>query len=66
MSRTGRTETGRILHTLAPSFISTGAFGLPAGSRDAALLTTLPAGSYTVQVRGADGARRLAALSTEP
>jgi hypothetical protein len=42
--------------TLAPTFARVGAFPLPAGSRDAALLVTLPAGaSYTVQVAGADG-----------
>jgi hypothetical protein len=39
---------------IAPTFANVGAFALTAGSRDAALLTTLPAGSYTVQVRGAD------------
>ena len=32
-----------------------GAFALDAGSKDAALLTTLAPGSYTVQVKGADG-----------
>jgi hypothetical protein len=30
-----------------------GAFALPAGSRDAVLITTLPPGSYTAVVRGA-------------
>jgi hypothetical protein len=40
---------------LASTFSSVGAFALNNGSRDAALLTTLPIGSYTVQVRGADG-----------
>ena len=40
---------------LASTFTSVGAFQLQAGSRDAALVTTLPAGSYTVQVKGADG-----------
>jgi hypothetical protein len=39
---------------IAPTFANVGAFALPVGSRDAALLTTLPPGSYTVQVRGAD------------
>lgn len=33
-----------------------GAFPLPAGSRDAALVTMLPAGSYTVHATGAAGA----------
>lgn len=42
--------------TLAPTFVRVGAFPLTAGSCDAALLVTLPAGaSYTVQVSGADG-----------
>jgi hypothetical protein len=40
---------------LIPSFTAVGAFGLPPGSRDAALLATLPVGSYTVQVRGVNG-----------
>ena len=39
--------------SLAPSFQSVGAFALPLGSRDAALIATLVAGrSYTVQVSG--------------
>jgi hypothetical protein len=33
-----------------------GAFGLPAASRDAAVLTSLTPGSYTVQVSGVGGA----------
>lgn len=41
---------------LAATFASVGAFALPAGSKDAALVTGLEAGkSYTVQVQGADG-----------
>jgi outer membrane protein assembly factor BamB len=32
-----------------------GAFPLPVGGRDAALLVTLPPGAYTVQLSGADG-----------
>jgi hypothetical protein len=32
-----------------------GAFALPVGSRDAAVLVTLPPGSYTAQVSGSDG-----------
>lgn len=32
-----------------------GAFALPAGSRDAVLLATLPPGAYTLQVRGKTG-----------
>jgi len=40
---------------LASTFGAVGAFGLDAGSRDAALLADLAPGSYTVWVRGADG-----------
>jgi hypothetical protein len=40
---------------LAATFTSAGAFPLPASSRDAALTLRLQAGSYTVQVSGADG-----------
>ena len=40
---------------LAATFTSVGAFALPSGSKDAALVTSLDAGkSYTVQVKGAD------------
>jgi len=38
---------------LATSFQKVGAFALPAGSKDAALLVSLPPGSYTVLVSGA-------------
>jgi hypothetical protein len=41
--------------TLASTFSAVGAFSLPAGSRDAALLMTLASGAYSVQVKGADG-----------
>lgn len=41
---------------LASTFTSVGAFGLTAGSKDAALLLTLPPGGYTVQVSGVGGA----------
>ena len=37
---------------LAPTFSSVGAFGLSPGSKDAALVVTLPPGSYTAQVSG--------------
>ncbi len=40
---------------LAATAASVGAFALDAGSRDAALLTTLEPGSYTVQVSGVGG-----------
>ena len=40
---------------LSTTFSSVGAFGLTAGSKDAAITVSLPAGGYTVQVSGADG-----------
>ena len=40
---------------LAATFTAVGAFELAAGSRDAALLTSLPPGSYTAQVSGVGG-----------
>ena len=44
----------------AATFSSVGAFSLVAGSKDAALVTALPPGGYTVQVSGADGGTGLA------
>ncbi len=41
--------------SLAPTFAAVGAFALTPGAKDAALVVTLPAGGYTVQVSGADG-----------
>lgn len=41
--------------SLAATFTTVGAFALDVGSRDAALVTALPPGGYTAQVRGADG-----------
>ncbi len=41
--------------TLASTAQSVGAFSLPAGSLDAALLINLPPGAYTAQVSGANG-----------
>ena len=41
--------------TLSTTFSSAGAFGLIPESKDAAITVSLPAGSYTVQVSGADG-----------
>jgi hypothetical protein len=38
--------------SLVAAFARVGAFALPPGSRDSALLLTLPAGSYTAQVSG--------------
>jgi len=40
---------------IASTSAQVGAFALPIGSRDAALLLSLPAGSYTVQVSPANG-----------
>jgi hypothetical protein len=40
---------------LNDAMLKTGAFPLPAGSRDAALLATLPPGAYTIHVSGASG-----------
>lgn len=40
---------------VAATAAQVGAFALPAGSRDAALLVTLPPGSYTAQVSGVGG-----------
>lgn len=39
-----------------------GAFALPAGSKDAVILETLPKGAYTVQVTGADGGTGVAII----
>lgn len=38
--------------TLTDTFAQAGAFALPAGGRDSALLVNLPAGSYTLKVSG--------------
>lgn len=39
---------------LAAGFTGVGAFALPSGSRDAAMIVTLPPGSYTAQISGAN------------
>jgi hypothetical protein len=49
------TENDNWSSSLAMTFSSVGAFGLTAGSKDAAITVSLPAGGYTVQVSGADG-----------
>lgn len=46
----------------APAFTAGGAFGLPPGSRDAALVTTLGPGAYTVHLRSTDGAAGIALI----
>ena len=45
---------------LSRAFQQVGAFALPPGSKDAALLATLPPGSYTAQVGGSGGAGGIA------
>ncbi|HMD61319.1 MAG TPA: PQQ-binding-like beta-propeller repeat protein [Opitutaceae bacterium] len=40
---------------LSAAFTQVGAFPLPASSADAAMIATLPAGSYTLQLSGASG-----------
>lgn len=45
---------------LAAGFAQVGAFPLPRGSRDAAILATLRPGSYTVQVSGVGGSTGVA------
>ena len=48
--------------TLSGAFSQVGAFPLPAGSRDAALLVNLQPGSYTVQVSGVANATGVALI----
>lgn len=45
---------------IATAASAVGAFALPPGSLDAALVATLPSGSYTVQVSGVGGATGVA------
>jgi len=47
-------------NSLTEQFQKTGAFELPANSKDAALAVDLPAGEYTAQVGGQDGAAGIA------
>jgi hypothetical protein len=42
-------------HEVAEAFVTTGAFLLPDGSKDAAVLLTLNPGTYTAQVTAANG-----------
>jgi sugar lactone lactonase YvrE len=55
LEKTKLAENDNWAGALAATFQLVGAFALTPGSRDAALLTTLAPGSYTVQVSGADG-----------
>ena len=48
--------------SLTAAFGAVGAFGLPAGSADAALLVNLTPGSYTAQVTGANGGTGVALI----
>jgi len=41
--------------TLSAAFAQVGAFALPSGSADAAMIATLPAGSYTLELSGVNG-----------
>ena len=50
----------RLTFTTASVATQVGAFALPAGSKDAAFVVTLPAGAYTVQVNGANATTGLA------
>ena len=47
---------------VAAASASVGAFALPAGSKDAALLVTLPPGPYTVEVSGKGNTEGVALL----
>jgi hypothetical protein len=47
---------------LAAAFAQVGAFALPAGSADSAILVTVPSGNYTVQVAGANGSSGVALI----
>jgi outer membrane protein assembly factor BamB/subtilisin family serine protease len=40
---------------LSAAFAQAGAFALPSGSADAAMIATLPAGNYTLELSGQDG-----------
>lgn len=49
-------ESGNNLALLLDAAAKSGAFALPAGGKDAAVLLTLPPGSYSAQVSGVGGA----------
>jgi len=48
--------------TLASIFATIGAYALPAGSQDSALLVTLPPGDYTAQITGVNGGTGIATV----
>jgi uncharacterized protein (DUF1800 family) len=56
------TPVGTAAPVTAATFSSVGAFGLTAGSRDAALLATLAPGTYTAQVSGVGGGTGVALI----
>ena len=61
--RTGQTlvrSNDNWLGTDTAAMAATGAFTLPNGSKDAALVVTLPPAAYTAQTRSADGASGIA------
>ncbi len=53
------TPVGGTTTVTAATFTSVGAFGLPAGSKDAVILTSLDPGGYTAQMSSATGATGL-------
>ncbi len=56
------TPVGGATPVTAASFSAVGAFGLTAGSRDAALIATLAPGAYTAQVSGVNGGTGVALI----
>ena len=52
MSPVGRIGVSEIRATYGGLFLALGAFALATGSKDSALLITLPTGSYTAQITG--------------
>ncbi len=61
-TRIGENDNWGGAAALSAAFSSVGAFTLPSGSRDAALLVTLQPGSYTVQVSGVGGTSGVALI----
>jgi hypothetical protein len=53
-------ENGNDVTAIRVAALSVGAFALPTGGKDAAILITLPPGSYTAQVSGVGGATGIA------
>lgn len=53
-------QAGPAVEQLAAAFARVGAFEFPSGSRDAALLVSLPPGNYTAQVGGVGGTEGVA------